>query len=59
MPDNMSGNQTDHGPINVNEEDQVRYWTQQLGISELDLRAAVGKVGFSPDKVREFVTNGK
>jgi Protein of unknown function (DUF3606) len=38
--------------INVNEADEVRYWTEALVCSEDELVAAVARVGNSSDAVR-------
>jgi hypothetical protein len=56
----MSDNLTNRGPqdrarVNVNEAHEVRYWTQQLGISEAQLREAVKVVGVSADAVKKHV----
>ena len=48
----------DRSRINVNQEHEVRYWTKALGVSEDELRRAVGEVGVAADKVREHL-NGK
>lgn len=45
----------DRSRINVNQEHEVRYWTQTLGVSEDELRRVVGEVGVSADKVREHI----
>jgi len=45
----------DRSRINMNQEHEVRYWTQALGVSEDELRRAVGEVGVSADKVREHI----
>lgn len=45
----------DRSRINVNQEHELRYWTQTLGVSEDELRRAVGAVGVSADKVREHL----
>jgi hypothetical protein len=37
--------------VNVNEDHEVRYWTQKLGVSKEQLAAAVNKVGVSADAV--------
>ena len=49
---------TDRSRINLSQEHEVRYWTQALGVSEAELSRAVGAVGSSADKVREFLTKG-
>lgn len=52
----MSDDLNKRGPqdasrINVNEEWELRYWTNKLGVSEEELKAAVNKVGVSVDAV--------
>lgn len=42
----------DRSQINLNEEHEVRYWTQALGVSKEQLAAAVQAVGSSADRVR-------
>ena len=54
MPDNLQ----DRGPrdrtrVNVDEDWERRYWTNELGVSEEQLRKAVQKVGASVDAVRK------
>lgn len=41
--------------INVNESWEVRYWTQALGVSEQQLRAAVKAVGVSTAAVKRHL----
>ena len=58
----MSDDTSQRGPqdrsrINLNQAHEVRYWTQALGVSEAELSRAVGAVGSSADKVREFLGN--
>ena len=58
----MSDDTSQRGPrdrsrINLNQAHEVRYWTQTLGVSEAELSRAVGAVGSSADKVREFLGN--
>lgn len=43
----------DRKHINLNEDCEVRHWTQTLGVSEERLRELVQKHGNSPDKIRE------
>lgn len=45
----------DRTRVNVNEEHEVRYWTQALGVSEEKLREAVSAVGVSADAVRQHL----
>ena len=56
----MSDDTSQRGPqdrsrINMNQAHEVRYWTQAFGVSEAELSRAVGAVGASADKVREFL----
>jgi hypothetical protein len=41
----------DRARVNVNEDHEVRYWTQKWGVSKEQLAAAVKKVGVSADAV--------
>ncbi|WP_162570472.1 DUF3606 domain-containing protein [Variovorax sp. SRS16] len=56
MPDDLSnrGGQ-DRSRINVNEEHEVRYWTEALGVDEETLRKAVAEAGTSAEAVRTFL----
>lgn len=52
----MADDKTNRGPqdssrINVNEDYELRYWTDKFGVSEDRLRAAVDKVGVSAEAV--------
>jgi hypothetical protein len=56
----MSDDTSQRGPqdrsrINMSQAHEVKYWTQALGVSEAELSRAVGAVGSSADKVREFL----
>jgi hypothetical protein len=42
----------DRSKISMEQEHEIRYWTQELGVSEAALTAAVAKVGTSVDAVR-------
>ncbi|MDM0049941.1 DUF3606 domain-containing protein [Variovorax sp. J22R115] len=56
MPDDTTNRGTqDRARINVNEDHEVRYWTQALGVSEAKLREAVAAVGVSADAVRQHL----
>ena len=53
MSDNKSNRgAADRERINVNEDYEVRYWTQQLGVSEARLREIVEQVGPMTKDVR-------
>lgn len=45
----------DRSRINVNEEHELRYWTQELGVNAEQLREAVKAVGTSAKAVREHL----
>lgn len=45
----------DRSLINVNQDHELRYWTQTLDVTEDELRAAVAAVGTQADKVREYL----
>lgn len=56
----MADNLQDRGPqdrarINVNEDWEVRYWTEALGVSKEELERAVEQVGPSAAAVREHL----
>ena len=53
----MADDQSNRGPadalrINVNEEHELRYWTNALNVSEAVLRAAVAAAGVMAKDVR-------
>ena len=41
----------DRARVNVNEDHEVRYWTQKWNVSKEHLAAAVNKVGVAADAV--------
>jgi hypothetical protein len=43
----------DRSQVNVQEDYEVRYWTQKWGVSKEQLTAAVQKVGVSVDAVAQ------
>ncbi len=54
----MADNLKDRGPqdrsrINVNESWELQYWTEELGVSEDQLRDAVKNAGTSVEAVRK------
>ena len=56
----MADDLGDRGPqdrarISLEEDHELRYWTGALGVSEAQLRTAVGAVGNSAEKVRQFL----
>jgi len=48
-----------HHKISLNQEHEVRYWTEALGVSKDELMEAVRHVGHSADKVREYLKERK
>lgn len=46
----------DRSRIALGEEHEVRYWTEALNTSRERLEEAVGKVGSSVDRVREYLS---
>ena len=52
MSDDPSKTGQDRKLISLTEDYEVRDWTQSLGVSEEELRRAVGKVGNSAEAVR-------
>lgn len=57
----MADNLNDRGPedrsrINMNEEWEVSYWTNELGCTKSELQTAVEKVGNSADSVRNYLS---
>jgi len=47
----------DRARINLNEDYEVRDWTQSLGVDEATLRSAVQAVGDRADDVRDYLRN--
>ena len=45
----------DHKLIALQEDYEVRYWTEALGVTREELETAVKAVGHSADKVRAYV----
>src|SRR4029077_20855118 len=50
--DRMKRGSQDRSRISMEQEHEIRYWTQELGVSEAVLTAAVAKVGNSAEAVR-------
>lgn len=58
----MADDRSNRGPqdrsrINLEEDYEVRYWTEQLGVTEEQLREAVRTEGSSADAIRERLKN--
>jgi len=47
----------DRARVNLNEDHEVRNWTQKWGVSKEQLAAAVNKVGVSADAVARELGN--
>ena len=45
--------QPDRNKINLDQPDELRYWTRALKVSEEEIRSAIGKVGNSAATVRK------
>ena len=45
----------DNKRIDVHDRNEVRHWTESLGVSEEALKSAVAQVGTSAQKVREHL----
>jgi uncharacterized protein DUF3606 len=45
----------DRSQINLDQDYEVRYWTETLGCTKEELKAAVAKVGTSVERVREHL----
>jgi hypothetical protein len=55
MADNKSETvQADGDLINLN-DDHIRAWSEKIGVSEIELQAAVEKVGPRVEDVRRFL----
>jgi hypothetical protein len=53
MADNRTKRgEPDRSKISLDQEHEIRFWTQELGVSEAALTAAVAKVGNSVKAVR-------
>ena len=55
MSDDPKKTGQDRRRISLKEPHEVRSWTESLGVTEPQLRAAVAAVGDSAEKVREHL----
>lgn len=55
MADDPNKTGLDRKLISLDEPHEVRSWTESLGVTEQQLKAAVAAVGNSADKVREYL----
>ena len=56
----MADDMNSRGPpdalrINVNEDQELRYWTKALNVSEAEIRAAVAAAGVMANDVRAYL----
>jgi len=56
----MADNTDDRGPqdrarVSLDQDHEVRYWTERFGVSEEQLRAAVKAAGVSADEVEKYL----
>lgn len=57
MSDNKSKTGSpDRDRINLSEDNEVQYWTKELGISEKELRDVIQAVGNTSKAVREHLS---
>lgn len=59
MPHDSSKTGADRKLISLEQEHEIRSWTQSLGCSETQLRDAVKAVGNSAEAVREYLAGRK
>lgn len=55
MADDPKKTGQDRKLISLEEPHEIRSWTETLGVTEQQLRAAVAAVGHSAEKVREHL----
>ena len=55
MDDKKNTGSPDRNRINLQEDYEVQYWTQTLGVSAEELRKAVEAVGSTADAVRRHL----
>ncbi len=54
-----SGMDMDRKLISLQQDYELRYWTEALGVSKKELIDAVQAVGHSADKVRQYLQSRK
>jgi hypothetical protein len=60
MPDNKkTRGPLDRNRINLNEDYEVRYWTEKFGVTEEELKAAVKRAGNNPAAVEQELKKKK
>jgi hypothetical protein len=58
MDDKTKSGGQDRTRINVNQDFELRDWSQKFGVSPEELKAAVDKVGTHADKVEAYLKSG-
>ena len=53
--DTKDRGEPDRSRISLNEDYEVRYWTERFNVSKEQLAVAIHKVGNSPDAVRQIL----
>ena len=53
--DRSKAGKADRERIDLTEDDEIRGWSRRLGVTELELQAAVEKVGPMAEDVRRFL----
>jgi hypothetical protein len=59
MDDKNKRGPQDASKVNVNEDYELRYWTNRFNISEERLREAVKEVGPSVSAIEEYLKKGR
>jgi hypothetical protein len=59
MSDDLNKRIRDRKRISLKEDYEVRYWSQQLGVSPQELESAVKTVGNSAEAVAEHIRSKK
>ena len=49
----------DRTKIDINEPDEVEYWSEKFNVSQAAVINAVNKVGISVERVKEFIEGSK
>jgi hypothetical protein len=55
MADNMDNAEADRSTIDLSDQSDIHDWSRRLGVTELELQAAVEKVGPVAEDVRRFL----
>jgi energy-coupling factor transporter ATP-binding protein EcfA2 len=59
MADDLNArNSPDSKFINPNQDHELRYWSEKLGVSREELKAAVERVGNSAERVQQELRRG-